>query len=96
MRKILCGLAFVLMVVMMCSGAGASGQFNATGIFGVPVNDVNVSMRTFSEHNNEPRGVDLSVGYGTAIYSPFTGTLQYYRRSDIINGERQSVSYGNC
>lgn len=95
MRKICFTILILVIVAIICPDVEAKGQFNSNGIFGVPVDDTSVWMRTFSEHNNVPRGVDLTVAYGTGIYSPFTGTLQYYRRSDIIEGSRQSVSYGN-
>ena len=86
---------FLFILLNVSSVTYALGSFSSDGIFGVPVDNQYVTMRTFSEHTNEPRGLDLQVGYGTPTYAPFSGELQYYCRSAIINGQRETVSYGN-
>ena len=87
--------ALFLAISINSEPAYAYSGFSSAGIFGVPVDNRNVLMRTFSAHTNLPRGVDLQVGYGTAVYAPFSGNLQYYCRSAIIDGRRETVSYGN-
>lgn len=95
---ILCLMMSAGIVGMYSVGSAANEprRFTPDGDFGVPVIDVNTPMtRAYDQHlSNKPQGIDLNVNKDTRIYAPFAGTVQYYSCSAIIDGRRQSVSYG--
>ena len=97
MKKRLFSDLAVLLIILMCLKvtAFAGTPTSSAGIFGLPIENTSAQITCGYLGYQYHYGYDLSGGYGTAIYAPFSGVLQYYRCYATINGKKQSFSYGN-
>ena len=96
MKKLFSFLTLLLTVFMLFTETVfASTSTSAAGIFGLPIENLSAKINCGYLGYSGHYGYDLSGGYGTSIYAPFSGVLQYYRCYATINGKKQSFSYGN-
>lgn len=93
--------ALVMLILCLLMSAGVFGlypmedalaAFSAEGIFGSPVDDLSTAItQSFSSDHD---GMDLGCSNGTPVYAPFGGTLTYHCSWGIIDGAKQTISYG--